>query len=52
MQSEISGHIGAKGNYYCWKCEAGGSDKDKETDECFHSLFSVSSGIIAVLPFD
>ncbi|KAJ7653590.1 hypothetical protein DFH06DRAFT_1417140 [Mycena polygramma] len=39
MQSEISGHIGPKGNYGCRKCEAGGCDKDKETDECFHSLF-------------
>ncbi|KAJ6632334.1 hypothetical protein B0H10DRAFT_1901754 [Mycena sp. CBHHK59/15] len=40
MQSEISGHIGAKGNFFCRKCEAGGSEKDKETNECFHSLFS------------
>ncbi|KAJ7794953.1 hypothetical protein B0H13DRAFT_2245509 [Mycena leptocephala] len=39
MQSEISGHIGAKGNHFCRKCEAGGTDKDKETNECFHSLF-------------
>ncbi|KAJ7136616.1 hypothetical protein C8R44DRAFT_828518 [Mycena epipterygia] len=40
MQSEISGHIGAKGNFFCRKCEVGGSDKDKETNECFHSLFA------------
>ncbi|KAJ6615078.1 hypothetical protein B0H10DRAFT_1950204 [Mycena sp. CBHHK59/15] len=40
MQSEISGHIGAKGNFFCRKCEAGRSEKDKETNECFHSLFS------------
>ncbi|KAJ7021232.1 hypothetical protein C8F04DRAFT_1273994 [Mycena alexandri] len=39
MQSEISGHIGAKGNFFCRKCKVGGSDKDKETNECFHSLF-------------
>ncbi|KAJ7677630.1 hypothetical protein B0H17DRAFT_1161361 [Mycena rosella] len=39
MQSEITGHIGAKGNFFCRKCEAGGSEKDKETNECFHSLF-------------
>ncbi|KAJ7635914.1 hypothetical protein B0H17DRAFT_1149590 [Mycena rosella] len=37
--SEITGHIGAKGNFFCRKCEAGGSEKDKETNECFHSLF-------------
>jgi len=43
MQSEISGHIGAKGNFFCRKCEVGGSEKDKETDECFHSLFAVSA---------
>lgn len=43
MQSEIAGHIGAKGNYFCRKCEAGGKGKDKETNECFHSLFEVSS---------
>ncbi|KAJ7035837.1 hypothetical protein C8F04DRAFT_1340815 [Mycena alexandri] len=40
MQSEISGHIGAKGNFFCRKCKAGGSDKDKEENTCFHSLFS------------
>ncbi|KAJ7726809.1 hypothetical protein DFH07DRAFT_945958, partial [Mycena maculata] len=39
MQSEISGHIGAKGNFFCRKCHAGGSGKEKETNECFHSLF-------------
>ncbi|KAJ7476349.1 hypothetical protein B0H11DRAFT_1727263 [Mycena galericulata] len=39
MQSEISGHIGAKGNFFCRKCHVGGSDKDKESNECFHSLF-------------
>ncbi|KAJ7205461.1 hypothetical protein GGX14DRAFT_644635 [Mycena pura] len=40
MQSEISSHIGAKGNYACRKCETGGSEKDKESNECFHSLFA------------
>ncbi|KAJ7854678.1 hypothetical protein B0H14DRAFT_3085480 [Mycena olivaceomarginata] len=40
MQSEISSHIGGKGNFFCRKCEAGGTEKDKETNECFHSLFA------------
>ncbi|KAJ7796350.1 hypothetical protein B0H14DRAFT_2620035 [Mycena olivaceomarginata] len=39
MQSKITGHIGAKGNHMCRKCKAGGTEKDKETDTCFHSLF-------------
>ncbi|KAJ7020025.1 hypothetical protein C8F04DRAFT_1214201 [Mycena alexandri] len=39
MQSEITGHIGAKGNHMCRKCKAGGTEKEKETDACFHSLF-------------
>ncbi|KAJ7906752.1 hypothetical protein B0H13DRAFT_2233563 [Mycena leptocephala] len=37
--SEITGHIEAKGNHMCRKCKAGGTEKDKETDTCFHSLF-------------
>jgi hypothetical protein len=44
MQSEVTGHIGAQGNYPCRKCHIGGSTKDKETDEGFHSLFEVCHG--------
>ncbi|KAJ7792158.1 hypothetical protein B0H14DRAFT_3160454 [Mycena olivaceomarginata] len=40
MQSEISSHIGGKGNFFCRKCEAGGTEKDKESNHCFHSLFA------------
>ncbi|KAJ7715958.1 hypothetical protein B0H16DRAFT_1667025 [Mycena metata] len=39
MQSEIAGHIGPKGNFFCRKCKVGGTDKDKEENACFHSLF-------------
>ncbi|EDR03329.1 uncharacterized protein LACBIDRAFT_307447 [Laccaria bicolor S238N-H82] len=38
-QSEASGHIGAKGNHFCRKCQVGGSQKSKETNEGFHKMF-------------
>lgn len=40
-QSELSGHIGGKGNFSCRKCHVGGTQKSKETDEGFHSMFYV-----------
>ncbi|KAJ7780798.1 hypothetical protein DFH07DRAFT_865229 [Mycena maculata] len=39
MQSEVSGHIGGKGNRFCRKCNIGGMQKEKATNEGFHVLF-------------
>jgi hypothetical protein len=38
-QSETSGHIGGSGNHPCRKCDLGGTQKLRETDDEFHASF-------------
>jgi hypothetical protein len=46
MGSEMTGHIGAKGNHFCRKCKVGGCGEHKRTDAGFHSMFEVSPFIM------
>ncbi|KAJ7221179.1 hypothetical protein C8J57DRAFT_1594096 [Mycena rebaudengoi] len=43
MQSEVSAHIGGKGNCFCQKCQVGGTQKEKATDEGYHKLFEAGA---------
>ncbi|KAF7343758.1 hypothetical protein MSAN_01956500 [Mycena sanguinolenta] len=43
MGSEMTGHIGAKGNYFCRKCKVGGCGEHKRTDTGFRSMFETGS---------
>ncbi|KAJ7448584.1 hypothetical protein FB451DRAFT_1053799 [Mycena latifolia] len=40
MASEMTGHIGSKGNYFCRKCKVGGCSLHKETDDGFNNMFT------------
>nr|GAT48237.1 predicted protein [Mycena chlorophos] len=39
MQSEVSSHIGGKGNFLCRKCKVGGTSAHKCTNTGYHELF-------------
>ncbi|KAJ6591419.1 hypothetical protein B0H10DRAFT_2179282 [Mycena sp. CBHHK59/15] len=39
MQREISAHIGGKGNRFCRKCQASGTQKEKAENDDYHVLF-------------
>ena len=41
MQSEMAGHIGSKGDYFCRKCEVGSNQAEKREDNGFHGMFLV-----------
>ncbi|KAH9920950.1 uncharacterized protein B0H18DRAFT_1213221 [Fomitopsis serialis] len=40
VSSEVASHIGGQGNLLCRKCDAGGTDREKESNDGFEKLFS------------
>lgn len=46
MTCECASHIGLRGNFFCPRCNIGGTTKEKQADEGFHSLFSVRITIL------
>lgn len=43
QQSETCSYIGLKGNQFCRHCDAGGTDKHKETKGGYEAMYSVST---------
>ncbi|KAJ7760815.1 hypothetical protein DFH07DRAFT_771608 [Mycena maculata] len=43
MQSEVCSHIGDKGNLPCRKCEVGGNQLAKQSNEGYHAFFSTGT---------
>ncbi|THU93011.1 hypothetical protein K435DRAFT_671003 [Dendrothele bispora CBS 962.96] len=41
QQSEEASHIGGNSNKFCRRCHVGGTHEEKESNEGYHSLFSV-----------
>ncbi|THU78513.1 hypothetical protein K435DRAFT_876542 [Dendrothele bispora CBS 962.96] len=41
QQAEEASHIGGQSNKFCRRCEAGGTHKEKESDEGYEALFAV-----------
>lgn len=42
QQAEEASHIGHQGNHFCRRCFVGGTNKDKECPDGYHSFYEVS----------